>query len=297
MKPLGSRRVFLAIAFLLVTVIFGCAGLKYYQVAKRLKNMEKKVYLPPKETKIEPLKPMNILLLGIDSGELMGSYRPGRGRSDTIMLFALRPDKKVIYQVSIPRDSRVEVPGHGLTKINHAYAYGGADLMQETVEKLLAIKIDRVVVIDYNGFVKLVDLLGGIEIDVEKDINNRFNIGKPIPTGHVRLTGEEAFRYVHARDSDIERVKRQQKFLKAVFQEVIEQKAYYKLFKFISENPEAVTTNFTISELAELVKHEDEFKNYKLEEIFAEGRGQYIDGISYWILNEKAIQNIREKLK
>ncbi|MDN5294077.1 MAG: hypothetical protein PWQ31_1382, partial [Eubacteriales bacterium] len=76
-----------------------------------------------------------------------------------------------------------------------------------------------------------------------------------------------------------------------------EQKAYYKLFKFISENPEAVTTNFTISELAELVKHEDEFKNYKLEEIFAEGRGQYIDGISYWILNEKAIQNIREKLK
>lgn len=297
MKPLGSRRVFLAIAFLLVTVIFGCAGLKYYQVAKRLKNMEKKVYLPPKETKIEPLKPMNILLLGIDSGELMGSYRPGRGRSDTIMLFALRPDKKVIYQVSIPRDSRVEVPGHGLTKINHAYAYGGADLMQETVEKLLAIKIDRVVVIDYNGFVKLVDLLGGIEIDVEKDINNRFNIGKPIPTGHVRLTGEEAFRYVHARDSDIERVKRQQKFLKAVFQEVIEQKAYYKLFKFISENPEAVTTNFTISELAELVKHEDEFKNYKLEEIFAEGHGQYIDGISHWILNEKAIQNIREKLK
>lgn len=291
-----KRLVFVVLA-LIAFVAAGYAGYKYYQICRKVNNVKKEVYLPPKETKIEPLKSMNVLVLGIDSGELMGSYRPGRGRSDTIMLFALRPDKKVIYQVSIPRDSRVEVPGHGLTKINHAYAYGGADLMQETVEKLLGVKIDRVVVIDYNGFVKLVDLLGGIEIDVEEDINNRFNIGKPIPTGHVRLTGEEAFRYVHARDSDIERVKRQQKFLKAVFQEVSEQKAYYKLFKFISENPEAVTTNFTISELAELVKHEDEFKNYKLEEIFAEGHGQYIDGISHWILNEKAIQNIREKLK
>ncbi|SHM87913.1 transcriptional attenuator, LytR family [Caldanaerovirga acetigignens] len=280
-KPLGrKKRFFIIVAFFIAAVILSYAGFKYYQIYKNLKNMEKEIGLPPKETEIRPLKPVNILLLGIDSGEFMGSYRPGRGRADTIMLFAVRPAEGKIIQVSIPRDSRVEVPGYGVTKINHAYAYGGAELMQKTVEKLLDIKIDRVVVLNYSAFVQLIDRLGGVTLDVEEDINNRYNIGKPISTGHVKLTGEEAFRYVHARDGDIERIKRQQKFLQSVFVEIKQKQAYAELLDYIIENPEVITTNFSLREILAFLKNSEQLEKLKLESVLLEGKGQYIDGIA-----------------
>lgn len=157
--------------------------------------------------------------------------------------------------------------GHGVTKINHAYAYGDAELMQKTVEKLLDIKIDRVVVVNYSAFVQLLDLLGGVTLDVEEDINNRYNIGKPIPTDHVKLTAEEAFRYVHARDSDIERVKRQQNFLQIVFNEVKQRKAYTVLINYFLENPGVITTNFSLSEILTLLKRTEQLEKLKLENV------------------------------
>ncbi|KXG78330.1 putative transcriptional regulator YwtF [Fervidicola ferrireducens] len=297
MKPLGrKKRFFIIVAFFIAAVILSYAGFKYYQIYKSLKNMEKEIALPPKETEIGPLKPVNILLLGVDSGEFMGTYRQGRGRADTIMLFAVRPAERKIIQVSIPRDSRVEVPGHGVTKINHAYAYGGAELMQKTIEKLLDIKIDRVVVLNYSAFVQLVDRLGGVTLDVEEDINNRFNIGKPIPTGHVKLTGEEAFRYVHARDSDIERIKRQQKFLQSVFSEIKQEHAYTELLDYIVENPKVLTTNFSLSEIIAFLKNSEQLEKLKLESVLLKGKGQYINGISYWILDEEHLKEIRKMI-
>ncbi len=103
---------------------------------------------------------VNILFLGVDSVD-------HSSRSDTIIVVGISPDKKVAL-LSIPRDTRVEVPGKGYTKINHAYAYGGISLLKETIEKFMGIKIDYYVKTDYQGFEKVIDKLGGIEINVEK---------------------------------------------------------------------------------------------------------------------------------
>lgn len=72
--------------------------------------------------------------------------------------------------LSVPRDTRVRIDGHGWDKINHAYAYGGRELTQKTVEELLGIKINNYVMVDFKGFTGLVDAIGGIDIDVEKDM-------------------------------------------------------------------------------------------------------------------------------
>src|SRR3954447_969409 len=105
-------------------------------------------------------KPMNILLLGSDA-------RPGEKidkgvRSDVIAVLHLDPSTGICRLLSIPRDSRVDVPGYGMTKINHALMEGGVPLERETVENFLGIKIDNYALIDFVGAADLIDGLGGV---------------------------------------------------------------------------------------------------------------------------------------
>ena len=89
------------------------------------------------------------------------------GRSDTLMIATLDPDKNQAALLSVPRDTRVKIKGHGFDKINAAYAYGGRKLTQETIESLLNTHIDHYIKINVHGFTKIIDALGGIDIDVE----------------------------------------------------------------------------------------------------------------------------------
>ncbi len=108
----------------------------------------------------EKPKHINILFLGVDSVD-------HSSRSDTIIVVGISPDEKVAL-LSIPRDTRVNVPGKGYTKINHAYAYGGIELLKKTIENFMGIDINYYVKTDYQGFEKVIDKIGGIEINVEK---------------------------------------------------------------------------------------------------------------------------------
>jgi len=161
--------------------------------------------------------PNNVLVLGSDR-------RPGeeRGRADTIMLMRYGGGKAA--RLSIPRDTLVNIPGTGPSKINAAYAIGGPALMIETIKQYLGIEVNHLVEIDFKGFVKFVDALGGVNMTFDTCIRSRFE-GRThrFPKGENHLDGEEALDIVRIRknecapeESDLTRARRQQQFLEAV---------------------------------------------------------------------------------
>ncbi|MDY4696666.1 MAG: LCP family protein, partial [Selenomonas montiformis] len=105
---------------------------------------------------------VHVMILGVDR------RADDAGRSDTMMIASLDPDKETASLLSVPRDTRVKIDGHGYEKINHAYAYGGHELSQKAVEQLLGEKIDHYILIDTRSFARIIDAMGGVDIQVEK---------------------------------------------------------------------------------------------------------------------------------
>lgn len=159
------------------------------------------------------LSKTNILLLGVDSA--FGT------RSDTVMVVHTDPENKNVSVVSIPRDSLVVIPGRGLDKINHAYAYGGIDLSRKTVEELLKIDLPYYIVINLSGIVELIDQIGGVTINVEKRmyyVDYAGGLFVDLQPGVQKLTGKQTMGYLRFRhtDNDFKRIDRQQGFLKSL---------------------------------------------------------------------------------
>ncbi len=154
---------------------------------------------------------LNVLLLGCDDVEEVS-------RSDTIMVLFLNPRLKRAALLSIPRDSRVQIPGHGLDKITHAYAFGEAELAQRTVEQFLGISVDYYAQIGFDAFVEAIDELGGVDLNVSQRMYKpTYYETIDLQEGYQHLEGREALQFVRYRnDSDIERGKRQQQLLRAL---------------------------------------------------------------------------------
>jgi anionic cell wall polymer biosynthesis LytR-Cps2A-Psr (LCP) family protein len=150
-------------------------------------------------------KSMTFLVLGSDSRISAGdpaAWRAGAQRTDAIMLMHVPADRRQVQLVSIPRDSWVDIPGHGQNKINAAFSFGGPSLMVATVEQLTNVRIDHVAIADFTGFTALTDSLGGVQL------------------GRQAMDGRQALAYVRQRHGlpggDLARVQRQQAWMKAV---------------------------------------------------------------------------------
>jgi LCP family protein required for cell wall assembly len=229
----------------------------------------------------------NIVVMGVDS-------RPKEddtGRSDTLFVVMLDPKHQDTSLLSIPRDTRVRIKGHGWDKINHAFAYGGHKLTQDTVEEFLGIQVDHYVQVDFQGFQGLVDAIGGIDINVEKrmyyhDSWDGFEVN--LRPGMQHLNGKTALQYVRYRDEegDIGRIGRQQKFLRAVYDKVLSPAIIPKLPAFLKQVTSMVKTDMSISELLDLAQAMKGLMNSKdrsLSMAMVPGTPQYINDISYWI--------------
>ena len=161
-------------------------------------------------------KPTNILVLGSD-------HRTGTGdddrRSDTMLLVRLDPQNRSISMLSIPRDLYVNIPGHGQSKINDAYSLGGAELSVKTIKEVTGLDVNFTMDIDFKGFRGVVDTLGGIWVDVDRDYLIGENTGIAaidVDAGYQRLYGKQALqyaRYRHDGRSDFNRIARQQQVL------------------------------------------------------------------------------------
>ena len=167
-----------------------------------------------------PAGAMNILLLGSDSRVSAGDpsqWTAGAQRTDAIMVLHVPADRGAAYVTSIPRDSWVPIPGHGTAKINAAFSFGGPSLMVRTVEQLTKVRIDHVVIADFEGFTKLTDAVGGVTITVPKATHDE---RISLQAGKQQMDGETALKYVRQRHNlpggDFDRVKRQQNWIRAV---------------------------------------------------------------------------------
>jgi LCP family protein required for cell wall assembly len=161
---------------------------------------------------------LNVLLLGSDTREAGAA-----GRSDSMMLVHLPADRRAAYVMSIMRDSWVDVPGHGMAKINAAYSWGGVPLTVQTVEQLLQVRVDHVAEIDFAGFQAMTDALGGVDVVSEKAFTVK---GHDFVAGPNHLDGRQALDFVRARhpfaDADHQRVRNQQAFMRGLIDGVVD---------------------------------------------------------------------------
>ena len=218
--PLYAR---ILIIFFSCIIFIGAVGggLFYYYINKANKTMNS-ITSSEIENILTPVKsieePVSILIMGRDSRDVTTDL----GRADTIMLLYLDPTQKKASLLSIPRDTFVDIPGHGKDKINAAYAYGGEELMIKTVSAFLNAQINHFVSIDFDGFVKLIDALGGVDITIDRPLIDP-KTGANFSTGKHHLTGEQALAYSRSRSTelaDIGRIQRQQ----LLFTSLVEQK-------------------------------------------------------------------------
>lgn len=162
--------------------------------------------------------PVNFVLMGSDKRS-----EDYVGRSDSLMLAQLSGDRQHLYIISFPRDMWVDIPGHGKGKINWAYSYGGAALTVRTLEQLTGVRIDHTVAIDFEGFIKLTDALGGVT--VYNPWTSEQNAGMRFEKGEITISGERALAYVRERyqlpNGDLDRAYRQRTVVKAIIQKTV----------------------------------------------------------------------------
>ena len=213
------------------------------------------------------------------------------GRSDTLMIATLDSDKNQAALLSVPRDTRVKIKGHGFDKINAAYAYGGRKLTQETIESLLNTHIDHYIKINVHGFTKIIDALGGIDIDVEKRMyyedpwDDDGGLYIDLQPGMQHMDGKTAITYVRYRDEegDIGRIKRQQNFMKAVMDKLVSPTIIPKLPAIVSAVFDSVETDMSVSEILSFLGTLQDAKDNGLKSEMLPGKPVYIEGISYWV--------------
>ncbi len=249
------------------------------------------------EPEPEPIPPATFLVYGIDTGEMpRGSFRSGRGRADTIILAKVNFEDKTVSALSIPRDTLVEIPGRsGDDKINHAYAFGGADLLVDSVEHFTGIEVDYYIGLNYRAFKEIVDRLEGIEFDVDRRIGSGSNRLEP---GVQMLNGNEAYSLVTFRMEpmgDIARVNRQQRFIMAVARDVAD-KSLPTLVSIVSATWRYIDTNIKMRDSVELVGNMKGIKEENISMEVVPGWFYNRRGISYWKADAEETAQVIDQL-
>lgn len=244
------------------------------------------------EIALEKKDPFSVLMLGVDERE--GDV----GRSDTMIVITVNPNKNSIKMLSIPRDTRTEIVGRGkMDKINHAYAFGGEQMSIDTIEAFLDIPLDYYVKINMQGFEDIVNAVGGISVDNPLAFNEN---GYKFNKGPISLNGEEALVYVRMRKQDPSGDYGRQHRQRQVIQGVINKGAslssltrFHDIFDALGKN---VKTNLTFEEMVDIQKNYKDTR-HNLEQIQLEGTGEYINSISYQIVSEEEQKRVQNVLK
>lgn len=276
-KSRGKR---ILVAGLLLFIFLASVGLTYILID--VGGGDPPPPLPPGKMKSDKLA---IMVMGVDRRS------DDVGRSDTLMVATVDPDKKAAAVLSIPRDTRVKITGHGYDKINHAYAFGGHRLTQESVQNLLGVRMDYYVLIDTHAFERIIDALGGVDINVEKRMyyedpwDDDGGLVINLRPGMQHMDGKTAIQYVRYRDEegDIGRIGRQQKFINAVMDKLSSASILMKLPTIIQEVSSAVETDMSISKMISLTNILQDAKAKGMNTDMVPGKPAYINEINYWL--------------
>ncbi len=282
------KRNFLPIIFLALCFIGSAAAGALFASSSLFDPKDPIRTIVSTDSEVELIKARDksiVLLMGVDK------RADDVGRSDTLMIATIDPRLDQATLLSIPRDTRVKIRGRGYDKINAAFAYGGVRLTESTVENFLGIDIDHYVMIDTNSFVKIIDAIGGVDIDVEKRMfyedpwDDNGGLVIDLYPGEQHMDGKTAVTYVRYRDSegDIGRVKRQQAFMTACMDKVTSPEILPRIPKILREVIDAVETDMSLRQLLELAGALKAAQQNGLETDMVPGYPLYIDDISYWI--------------
>lgn len=260
----AAKRWLIGIATALLLAIVGGVAYGYFWLRGIDSTMSKSALadsglsaaLTKRSSKSE--EPFTILLTGTDK-------RPGEdaARADTIIIAKVDPKQKKVWMLSIPRDTRVNIPGYGYDKINAAKFYGGAKggnaLLVKTVTEFTGIPINYYMDLSFKGFTNAVDALGGIWVDVDVEIDDwKAASGSPghraqyIAPGYQLLDGEHALTYVRSRDfpdADFTRMKHQQEFVKALAKQMSQAENFFKIPTVVNSISKYITTTMPVGDI------------------------------------------------
>ena len=299
------------ILIILLIFIFSVCGIVYYRLSqievtpidKEDLEVNNDLYndVSDKVTEKEFNDIVNIALFGSDSRDVNNM---SSGRTDCIMIASINPVKNTIKLISIPRDSYVNVPGYGYTKINHAYAYGGEQLTIKTINSNFGLNITEYITIDFSGLINVINSVGGIEIDITKaemDVLNQYlkssyqltgkNYVPMTEYGHVTLNGEQAL--AHSRDryvgNDFDRANRQREVLMALMNKLSTMNSSTIMSLVSNSFLKEVKTNVNFTNYVGLLTSVVANKNSYLKNIISVqipstdyGYDKYVDGIYYF---------------
>lgn len=242
-----------------------------------------------------------ILLMGVDSNGKDADRFQGT-RSDTMMLVSIDPTQNKVGVVSIPRDSRVRIPQHGIDKINSAHAMGGPELAIRTINDAFGVPVDHYIEVDTQGLKKLFEILGPVEVLVEKEMHYTDHTAKlhvDLKPGLQTLTAAQAEEYVrfrHDARGDIGRIERQQWFIRQAAKKFQEPAIILKMPELVALAYECIRTDIPLQDVLRIAAFAKDFPREKVVTAMLPGSGQTISGGSYWIPDTLASQAVLSRI-
>lgn len=300
-KKKNKKRIVLQVAglfFLIVLVGIGVYGFTIYKsLTDTVETMHQPIDREISQKRLEKITlekkdPFTVLMLGVD--ERVGD----RGRSDTIIVLAVNPNNQSVKMLSIPRDVRTKIVGHGtVDKINHAYAFGDVKMAMETVENFLDIPIDYYLKINMEGFKDIVDAVGGVTVNNDLDFTSN---GKHFKKGTINLNGDKALAFSRMRyedpNGDFGRQHRQRQIIEAIIHEGASLSTltnFGDIFNALGKN---VKTNLNFNEMVDIQRNYKD-ASHQIDQISLSGQGTMIDGIYYILVPEKERMRVQGILK
>ena len=210
---------------------------------------------------------INVLLVGVDYGDeeavmFEGAYKP---RSDSMILLSINTITNTINMVSLSRAVYVAIPGHGNKRLNTAHAYGGAAMLVDTIQNNYKIRVDKYITVDISGFSEIIDILGGVKIDMTA-AEAKYVLQKNV-AGTYNLNGEQAVSYSRLRsiDSDRKRTGRQRAVLNAIATK-LRHSSVKTMLGLLDNVLPLVTTNFSKTELISQATNATKYLSMSIKE-------------------------------
>jgi len=259
--------------------------------------------------KAEAGEPVNILVMGVDIGDPGSKEASDPKRTDTMLVVNYNPKTKNINMVSVPRDTRVTMNGKKI-KINSAHAINGVNGSIAAVENLLGIEINNYAKIDYEGFRKVIDAIGGVEMDITRNMNYddpSQNLHIHFQKGTtVHLDGKKAEEFFRWRknnngtgfaDGDLGRIENQHKFISKVVEKVKSPSIIPKIPNILSTIPDYVETDMSPEEIIKYGYAVTKGDKSSINMITLQGEAKYIGNVSYFIYDREKNRDIVYTLK
>ncbi|MGH2281796.1 LCP family protein [Enterococcus faecalis] len=245
---------------------------------------------------IDAQEPFSVLLMGIDTGDL---GRTEQGRSDTTMVVTINPKENKSTMISLDRDILTDIVGNDTQdKLNHAYAFGGAEMAINTVQELLDIPIHHYVSINMKGLKDLIDAVGGIEVD---NTIGEFTLdGITVPAGKIKLDGTTGLAYARMRhedpEGDVGRQRRQREVVEKIVRKVMSFDGVSKYRKILDAVEANVKTDLTWDDMMDIQsKYLSAFKTIDSEQL--QGYSATIDDIYYQVLDPNSLYKTQTTLR